>query len=244
MGADQIATALFGRMAETDVASLHWQLNRRRLIDGDLSTDARLAIVDAEAGPTSTVDAVLAVDTTCLNRDMPARLPYGGGHPVLEVARGGIDLGGFTALTPFTPTLRLRPGAGLHWRLLSHLKLGHLSLADAAGGPETLREMMRLYDYRDTPETHALIDGITGVSHRRSTARVAGGGLARGLDVEVEMDPRVVDPGQAYLFGQVLDRFFGLYVNLNGFTRLAVRLKGSAEPLHRWSSRSGARALV
>ncbi len=161
-----------------------------------------------------------------------------------EDGSDAVGLAGFTALTPLSPTLRLREGAGLHWRLLSHLKLGHLSLADGAGGPETLREMMRLYDYRDAPETHALIDAITGVSHRRSTARVAGGGMARGLDVEVEMDGRAVDPGQAFLFGQVLDRFFGLYVNLNGFTRLTLRLKGAPEPLHRWPPRSGTRVLA
>ncbi len=243
-GGTRVATPLFGRMAGADEAPLHWQLHRRRLVEGDGGTDARLAIVDAEAGPASSNDAVLAVETTCLNRDLPMRLPYGGGHPVLMPQRGAIDLAGFTALTPLSPTLRLREGAGLHWRLLSHLKLGHLSLADGAGGPETLREMMRLYDYRDAPETHALIDAITGVSHRRSTARVAGGGMARGLDVEVEMDGRAVDPGQAFLFGQVLDRFFGLYVNLNGFTRLTLRLKGAPEPLHRWPPRSGTRVLA
>ena len=243
-GSTRVATPLFGRMAEDDEAPLHWQLHRRRLVEGDCGTDARIAIVDAEAGPISSIDAVLGIDTTCLNRDLPVRLPYGGGHPVLMPQRGTIDLAGFTALTPLSPTLRLREGVGLHWRLLSHLKLGHLSLADGEGGPETLREMMRLYDYRDAPETHALIDAVTGVSHRRSTARVAGGGLARGLDVEVEMDGRAVDPGQAFLFGQVLDRFFGLYVNLNGFTRLTVRLKGASEPLHRWPPRSGARALA
>ncbi len=242
-GQSRAATTLFGRMAEEADASLHWQLRRRRLIDGDPGTDARIALVDASAGPASVTDAVLTVETTCLNRDLPARLPYGGGHPVLSIARGAADLGGVHALTPFTPTLRLGGADQLLWRLLSHLKLGHLSIADGTGGPETLREMMRLYDYRDTPETHALIDSITAVAHRRSIARVEGG-LARGLDIDIEMDTRAIEPGQAFLFGQVLDRFFGLYVNLNSFTRLSLRLKGATRPLKTWAPRSGAKALI
>jgi hypothetical protein len=61
---------------------------------------------------------------------------------------------------------------------MSHLLLNHLSLVDAAGGADALREMLRLYDYRDTPETRALISGIGTIKHRRSTARVRSGGLA------------------------------------------------------------------
>src|SRR6202000_1477815 len=110
----------------------------------------------------------------------------------------------------------------------------HRLLADGSGGPEVLREMLRLYDYRDAPETHALIDAVTAVAHRRSTARIEGGGVARGLDIDIEMDTPALEPGQAFLFGQVLDRFFGLYVNLNSFSRLSLRLKGASRPLRTW----------
>jgi type VI secretion system protein ImpG len=243
-GQSRAAATLFGRLAEAGEASLHWQLRRRRLVEGDTGTDARIALVDAAAGPAAVTDGVLTIETTCLNRDLPARLPYGGGHPMLSIARGPAGVNGVQALTPFSPTLRLVGGDQLLWRLLSHLKLGHLSIADGTGGPETLREMMRLYDYRDAPESHALIDAITAVTQRRSTARVEDGGLARGLDVDIEMETRAIEPGQAFLFGQVLDRFFGLYVNLNSFSRLSLRLKGASRPLKTWAPRSGAKALL
>ena len=104
--------------------------------------------------------------------------------------------------------------------------------------------MMRLYDYRDAPETRALVDAITSIESRRSTARVPGDGVARGLDIAVEMDTRHIDPGVAFLFGEVLDRFLGLYVNLNSFTRLTMRMKGVSRPLKTWAPRSGGKVLV
>lgn len=250
-GQTRDAVPLFGRTltgaheaGADEAGALFWQLRRRHLPEGGEGTDARLALVDAEASPASPTDAVLSIDTTCLNRDLPARLPYGGDQPVLKVLRGPGEVGRLRALTPFTPTLRLEPGDGLLWRLVSHLTLGHLSLSNAEGGPEALREILRLYDYRDAPETRSLIDAIVSVTHRRTTARVAEGGLARGLDIEVEIDRRFAEPGAAFLLGQVLDRFFGLYVNLNSFTRLTLRERGAAVPIKTWAPRSGAKALA
>lgn len=243
-GSSRIAAPMFGRPVDgADGPHLHWQLRRRHLIDRDQGTDARLAIVDAAAGPHSATDSVLTIETTCLNRDLAGRLPYGGGHPALHMARNTGEIGRLHLLLPFTPTARLAPDQGLLWRLLSHLKLGHLSLVDDTNGPEPFREMMRLYDFRETPEMAVLIEAISQVRSRRSTARIAGG-LARGLDIELEIDPRGIEPGLAFMFGQVLDRFFGLYVNLNSFTRLTLRLKGASRPVKTWAARSGEKALA
>ena len=245
-GNARAATPLFGRtLAQADDAgALYWQLRRRHLPESGEGTDARIALVDADASPASPTDSVLSVETTCLNRDLPARLPYGGEHPVLTVLRGPGEVGRLRALTPFTPTLRLASGDGLLWRLISHLTLNHLSLSDHEGGPEAMREILRLYDYRDAPETRTLIDSIVSVTHRRATARVPEGGLARGLDITVEVDKRFADPGAAFLLGQVLDRFLGLYVNLNSFTRLTMRVRGASQPLKTWPARSGGRPLI
>lgn len=243
-GFGRVAAPLFGRPIGQDGMTLHWQLRRRREVEGDGGTDARLAIVDASEHAGSFTDSVLTAETTCTNRDLVSRLPYGGGQPILATPRNSGDSNRFVALTPFTPTLRLASDEGLLWRLLSHLKLGHLSLVDGNGGPEAFREMMRLYDYRDAPETRALVDAITAVESRRSTARVAGSGIARGLDITVEMDVRRIEPGVAFLFGEILDRFLGLYVNLNSFTRLTMRLKGVSRPLKTWPPRSGEKVLA
>jgi type VI secretion system protein ImpG len=242
-GHQRIATPFFARGPERGGDALHWQLRRRCVQARDNSTDAMIALVDSGFHPAAPADRVISVETTCLNRDLPAQLPYGGPHPALKGIEGPAALLAVRALTPFTPTLRLGSGEGLLWRLLSHLLLNHLSLVDT-GGAEALREMLRLYDYRDAPETRALINAIETVGHRRSTARVASGGLASGLDIDLTLNPRHTDAGTAYLFGAVLERFLALYANLNSFTRLSLRLTGAAEPLKAWPARTGERPLV
>lgn len=242
-GRARTATPFFARAADEGEDALHWQLRRRRLQLGDDSTDAAIALFDAGFHPATMANRVISVETTCLNRDLPAQLPYGGPHPILRATEGPAANATVRALTPFTSTSRLQAGEGLLWRLLSHLQLNHLSLVDG-GGAEALREMLRLYDYRDVPETRALINAIAAISHRRSTARVPAGGLACGLDIELTINPRQTDTGTAYLFGAVLERFLSLYAGLNSFTRLSVRSTGTSEPLKIWPARAGDRPLV
>jgi type VI secretion system protein ImpG len=242
-GRARIATPFFARAADEGGDALHWQLRRRRLQAGDDSTDAAIALFDTGFHPAAVTDRVISVETTCLNRDLPTQLPYGGPHPMLRATEGPAANTTMRALTPFTPTSRLHAGEGLLWRLLSHLQLNHLSLVDG-GGAEALREMLRLYDYRDAPETRALINAIEAIAHRRSTARIPSGGLACGLDIELTINPRQTDTGTAYLFGAVLERFLSLYAALNSFTRLSVRSTGSSEPLKSWPARAGDRPLV
>jgi type VI secretion system protein ImpG len=242
-GRQRVATPFFARGQGGDGNAMHWQLRRRRIQAGDDSTDAMIALFDQAFHPAAPADRVISVGTTCLNRDLPSRLPYGGPHPVLNAIEGPAALAPVRALTPFSPTLRLPPKEGLLWRLLSHLLLNHLSLVDG-GGAEALREMLRLYDYRDVPETRALINAVEAVGHRRATARLASGGLATGIDIDLTLNSRHIDAGIAYLFGAVLERFLALYANLNSFTRLNLLLTGSAEPLKVWPPRAGERPLV
>jgi type VI protein secretion system component VasA len=54
------------------------------------------------------------------------------------------------------------------WRLVSHLTLNHLSLAD--GKAEALREILRLYDFADSAETRKQIEGVLQVVGRGSSA--------------------------------------------------------------------------
>ncbi len=53
------------------------------------------------------------------------------------------------------PTTTLRPPLRENgfWRLISHLSLGHLSVTGGTGGADALKEVLRLYAFRDTPET-------------------------------------------------------------------------------------------
>ena len=114
------------------------------------------------------------METTCLNRDLPHRLPFGGDQPRLQLSEGGALVSRIACLTPPTRTLRPALRHGALWRLISHLSLNHLSLVDGGDEGEALREILKLYDFADSAETRKMIDGILGVAGRRVVGRVRG----------------------------------------------------------------------
>jgi type VI secretion system protein ImpG len=132
------------------------------------------------------------------------------------------------------------------WRLVSHLSLGHLSVSGGAEGAAALKEVLRLYDLRDTAETRAAIEALTGISAGPGTARAPGraGGFCRGLDVTLEFDPRTWQAGGLYLLAAVLEHFLALHGTVNSFTRTRVTLRGRSSTAAAWPARSGTRVLA
>jgi type VI secretion system protein ImpG len=225
--------------------TLFWATHRKRLGERDDSTDVLLQIVDTELNPASPTDGILAIETTCLNRDLPRQIPYGGNRPRVSMVEGAAEITGLRCVTPPTSTLRPPGGRRAGWRLASQLSLNHLSLTDGAAGADTLREILRLHDLRDVPETRAAIESIRSVTCARGTARLPGNGaICRGIDVTVELDARRLEGTGAFLFATVLERFLGLYASINSFTRLSVRLHGRAETLRVFPPRAGDRPLL
>ena len=225
--------------------TLFFTPQRRRLTEADGSTDVTLSIVDSELGPASPTDGILAVETTCLNRDLPRLLPYGGARPQIAMVEGAAEITAVRCITPPTPTLRPPHGTRAGWRLISQLSLNHLSLVDGGQGADALREILRLHDVRDAPETQAIIGSIRSIDSRRGTARMPGSGaIARGMEVALEIDPARLEGSGAFLFGTMLDRFLGLYASINTYTRLHLRLHGREAPVRSFAPRAGARPLL
>lgn len=238
-GKEQQCRPFFGRTMR-GAGGTFWQVQRR--FEDDLTTDTDIAFIDSERHPAAHLDAVASVDALCMNRDLPERLPFGGGHPHLQVASGNEAVAGVEALLPPTPSVRLNDQEGRNWRLMSHLMLNHLSLFDNEGA--ALKDILSLYAFRDAPETKQLVDAIIRVEARASTARLGSGGMVPGTEILIEFDPAAIDRASAYLFGSVLDRFCGLYTSINSFTRLTVSLKGQSKPMARWPARAAARPLL
>lgn len=133
------------------------------------------------------------------------------------------------------------------WRLISHLSLNHLSIVGEADGGHALREMLRLYDFTQNAETRDLIDSVLSVSSRRIAGRVTGGGLggvARGLEIHVVFRPEGYSEKGMYLFGRVLEHFFGLMCSINSFTKLTASIRGREERLLDSAPRAADRVLV
>jgi type VI secretion system protein ImpG len=138
-------------------------------------------------------------------------------------------------------------GRGTRWRLISHLNLNYLSLVDGENGPEMLRELLRLYDFDDSPATRAMIDGVVKIDTQQAMAQVKADGitaLCRVLDVSLTLDEDRFQGQGLYLFASVMERFFALYAPLNSFTRLTLRTKRRQAPIKIWLPRAGEKILV
>ena len=223
-----------------------YHVARRTASPGVPGTEAFIAPHDPQFDPDKPADTVLSVDALCLNRDLPTDLPFGGGHPTLRLVEGAAAVAAIRAVTPPTTTLRPPLRERGFWRLISHLSLGHLAVTGGSDGANALKEILRLYDVRETAETRSAIDAISSISSRPGTARAPGrsGAFCRGLDVTIEFEPRTWQASGLYLLASVLENFLALHGTINSFTRTTVTLRGRPGTAAAWAARSGTRVLV
>ncbi|MGH9676820.1 MAG: type VI secretion system baseplate subunit TssF, partial [Candidatus Acidiferrum sp.] len=105
---------------------------------GDSGTDVAVTLVDLDFKATRAPDETLVVETLCTNRNLPARLRQLGEDIALESDIPGPRMSIRCVRAPTLP-LRMPPGRGTYWRLISHLSLNHLSLADGSDGLHALK---------------------------------------------------------------------------------------------------------
>jgi type VI secretion system protein ImpG len=219
---------------------------RRPAAPGVPGTEVFVAPSDPQFDPDKPADTVLSVDALCLSRDLPTDLPFGGGRPTLRLVEGAAAVAAIRAVTPPTTTLRPPLRERGFWRLVSHLSLGHLAVSGGSDGANALKEVLRLYDLKETAETHSAIEAISAISARPGTARAPGriGAFCRGLDVTLEFDPRTWQASGLYLLASVLEHFLALHGTINSFTRTTVTLRGRPGTAAAWPARSGTRVLA
>src|SRR5207253_7951994 len=179
-----------------------------------------LSLVDLDFLPSAPPQWTLKIETTCVSRDLPARLKASG-LPRLNAMSTGA-LAKVRCLTLPTATVRPDLGHGLRWRLVSHLALNYLSLVAGGEGADALRELLALYDNKNDAGSRMLIDGLINVSAERVTGRVVdrvdrrySTFICRGLEVTLELDEDKFTDGSALVFAGVLERFLGLYCSIN-----------------------------
>ncbi len=210
-------------------------------------SEVYLAPFDPALDPDTPAETVLSVDALCSNRDLPTELPFGGGHPRLRLAEGAAAVARVNCLTAPTAPARMQLREHGFWRLISHLSLGHLSVVGEAEGANALKEVLRLYDLRDSAESRAAIGGLLAVRATPGAARVPGarvGAFCRGLDVTLEFDQRVWQTSGLFLMASVLDRFLGLHASVNAFVRTRAVLRGRSGTVASFPPRAGARTLL
>lgn len=228
----------------------YWYATRRssdeRLSHGDEGTEVELSFVDLDFNPTLPSDSIVTIETTCLSRDLPSRLPFGGGQPRLHLPAGG-PLSKVECLTAPTRTHRPPMRERAMWRIISHLSLNHLSIGGGAGGADALREILSLYDFVNSAESRMKIASLVGVSSRRRTFRAGRdmpGAVVRGVEVQVQLDEEKFSDNGLFLFASVLEQFLGLYCSVNAATQMVATRKKNEEELRRWPVRAGERVLL
>lgn len=233
------------RHETTEQQECFWIANSRPSSKlNDEALDVYLSLVDRSMRPANPAVDTLTVRTICSNRNLPARLAFGNEDGDFEL-ESNAPLKRIVALKK--PTMPLRPATGKMalWHLISHLSLNYLSLVSE--GRDALQQILRLYDFTESPFSQKMIEGITDLRSRPHFARVVsenGISFARGTRVELELDEEQFVGGGTYLFASVIEQFLALYVSMNSFTQLVATIRQRKEVLHEWPPRAGYNILV
>ncbi len=231
--------------SQRDKEQTFWLAHRRASAkSGDEGTDVTLSLVDLSARPVQPDADTLTVRTTCTNRDLPSRLPFGNDAGDFEL-EGGAAIKRIVALKKPTSAIRPPSGKSTLWRLISHLSLNYLSLVD--DGREAFQEILKLYNFTGSAYSEKQIEGIIGLKSSRYFARLIsenGVTFARGTRVEMEFDEDQFTGSGVFLFASVIERFLGEYVSLNSFSQLTARTRQRKEVLKAWPPRAGQTILL
>lgn len=214
----------------------------------ETGTEVYLSVIDRKfQGKDATEQAkdwVLQVQALCSNRNLPAYLPFGGGEPRFLIGKHADVVKEIRCL--LAPTASVRPALqeASRWQLVNHLTLNHFTGDDAL---KRLKETLQLYDFRCTPESKALIDGICSLRISAGSARVSQQGrtaVCSGSEILLEFTQASYAGSGIYFFASVLDVFFAQYATVNSYTRLSVKLKEHEQLYHRWPARCGTKVLL
>lgn len=210
-----------------------------------IGSETYLQLVDADQAPYAGALRQLSVSALCTNRDLPLMLSAGAdtlecvdSFSVREVRilRG--------PSRPFSPVV----SDGLGWRVVDHLALNYLSLADSSAqeGAAALREMLLLYAGQVDESRRVQVQGLVSVTVRPVTRRLPVAGpiaFGRGLEVTLTVDLGAFHGHSAFLFGAVMAQYLARHVEVNHFVETVLVSTGGAE-LMRWRPRCGTRPIL
>ena len=225
----------------------YWHTRRQPNPRADGGDDVFLTTIDTAGQIASDPELVASIDLTCTNRELPRALPFGEGRPHLSIVNAPEAAGTAQFIGAPTDPLRPRRGHGALWRLISHLSLNHLSIADPEVALSVVKELLALHDHADVSAGRVTAERLSAVEGRQSTARAPAGGhivFLHGTDIMVEFDDRRLSGSGAFLLGAVLETVFASLAAVNTFSRTGLRLKGERKAWQQWPARTGTRAII
>ncbi|MES2509510.1 MAG: type VI secretion system baseplate subunit TssF [Pseudomonadota bacterium] len=189
------------------------------------------------------VAETLSVQVTCTNRMLPESLKLGDLSRPTDTSPDRMT---FRNIRRMTQPLNPPAGEALLWRMISHVSLNFLSIADATN----LKALLGLYVFSERQEQGAeaanrrRIESIQDVTATRETRLVGRGSILRGQLVRIKCRlDFFASIGDMYLFGCVLDRFIADYASINSYTRVEIE-DAFTGALFKWPPRLGQQPLL
>lgn len=241
-GVDEVNTChpFFEPRGDQGPGSSFWIARRHATRDG---TGMTIRVVDRDLELIDSNSDTLSLSLTCSNQDVPLMLHFGGERGDFNIASNSV-IKTIRCLRKPTASVRVPLGNGLIWRLISHLSLNHMSLV--AQGREVLLELLSLYNYRNVSAIRKQINGIVTVASEPVVARIGHPrpNFVRGVGITLTLDESQYTGSGVFLFGMVLDHFFGQYCSMNSFTQLTLRTLQREKRVVQWPARTGDQPLV
>lgn len=211
-----------------------------------LGAEVYLSLVDANQAPYGVDLSQLAVAGLCTNRDLPMLLSTASDN-MFHLPEGGPVLSVSVPVPPTRPRPTIAQG-DTAWRLISHLSLNYLSIADASQGTgaEALRELIGIYAPSGDRVITKQLEGVSSVSTRPIVRRMSDEVLStavRGLEITLGFDESFFEGSSVYHLGAVLERFFRKYVTINSFTETVLKTQQRGE-IARWRPESGLNRVI
>ncbi|MFK7751572.1 MAG: type VI secretion system baseplate subunit TssF [Sedimentitalea sp.] len=206
-----------------------------------LGSEVYVTLVDRKQAPYNVDLDQLAVQAMCTNRDLPMLLATGD-EGLFQLPDGGPVRQIRLPTSPTRPHPTLAQG-DTAWRLISHLSLNYLSVADTEFGSsaEALRELVGIYAPLGDRVTEKQLEGIVSVKTRPIVRRMSDEVLStavRGIEISVGFEDSFFEGSSVYVLGAVLERFFRRYATINSFTETVLTTQKRGE-IARWRPETG-----
>lgn len=204
-------------------------------------TETYITLHKTDNQKSASIDDILAVKALCTNRRLAENLRIN--DTMTLVGPGPIS----RAKVISKPTMHKPPSLNSDkpWRLLSNLVLNTTTLETQ--GLDVLKSILLTYSDEQAKAHFAQVDSIVSIQTERVVRRVGlegWRGLCRGLAVQIEIDITRFDGSSLHLFGEVLNRFMGLYANINSFVECSLTVKQEKGIFKQWPPLAGAQILL
>ncbi|RYF78854.1 MAG: type VI secretion system baseplate subunit TssF [Comamonadaceae bacterium] len=231
--------ALFGRQRPGESDNDSYRLMHRPATVGR-GQDLFISLATPPGRPL--IPQTLSLQLQCTNNELPERLKLG---EIDQPTSTSPERLAFRNIRAVTPQLDAPANEQMLWRMVSHISLNFLSLANA----DNLKTLLGLYIFSDRQDhgreiaNRHRVAGVEALTAEAET-RLIGRRMLSGQKLALRCrSSHFASVGSLYLFGCVIERFLGDYAAINAYTRLELRDSDTGVAFE-WPARLGRQCLL